>query len=157
MMNYVNGFCFNADGSRVVLIRKLKPEWQKGLLNGVGGKLEEPETAHAAMVREFEEETGVKTATTDWRCRIDMVGDAWWMGIFSCFNDDIYEAAKTTEAEEIVKIFPGALYHEKVIPNLTWIIPFMLDKDLTAMQTIDYRSPRFQFNQPNNPSRSTIQ
>ena len=57
-MDYVAGFCFSECGGRVALIRKLKPEWQRGLLNGIGGKMEPGESLHSAMVREFEEETG---------------------------------------------------------------------------------------------------
>jgi 8-oxo-dGTP pyrophosphatase MutT (NUDIX family) len=61
------------DDDRVALIRKARPPWQAGLLNGVGGKIEpedwspffvhdmpapEP-VALRAMRREFREETGV--------------------------------------------------------------------------------------------------
>jgi 8-oxo-dGTP pyrophosphatase MutT (NUDIX family) len=45
--------------SFVALIRKVRPSWQAGLLNGVGGHIESGETPHDAMVREFEEEAGV--------------------------------------------------------------------------------------------------
>src|SRR5690349_13991679 len=36
---YALGFLFDGTG-RVVLIRKRRPAWQAGLLNGVGGKVE---------------------------------------------------------------------------------------------------------------------
>jgi 8-oxo-dGTP diphosphatase len=42
---YVLGFLFDPSQKDVVLIKKLKPEWQKGKLNGVGGKIEEGESA----------------------------------------------------------------------------------------------------------------
>lgn len=96
MIRYVVGFAIDEDpaGSRVLLIRKAKPEWQAGLLNGVGGKIErvckdcygwkgeythDPEThVHdpgterdeapvAAMVREFHEETGRRLHAGLWR------------------------------------------------------------------------------------------
>lgn len=63
-VRYVVGFCFNPSMTHVALIEKLKPEWQKGKLNGVGGKVEDGETAGHAMVREFYEEAGVCIA--DW-------------------------------------------------------------------------------------------
>lgn len=60
---------------RVALIRKAKPEWQKGKLNGIGGKIEEGEGPFAAMVREFREETGVDHR--DWGTFAEMTGPDW--------------------------------------------------------------------------------
>ncbi len=59
-MDYVAGFYFSECGERVALIRKLKPEWQRGWLNGIGGKVEPGESPLSAMVREFEEEAGAR-------------------------------------------------------------------------------------------------
>ena len=57
---YVVGFCFDPSLHHVVLVRKNRPEWQKGRLNGVGGHIEESDPdAKYAMDREFGEETGV--------------------------------------------------------------------------------------------------
>ena len=56
---YVVGFLLNYDRTQVVLIRKNRPAWQAGHLNGVGGKIEMGETPIEAMTREFEEETGL--------------------------------------------------------------------------------------------------
>jgi 8-oxo-dGTP pyrophosphatase MutT (NUDIX family) len=55
---YVLGFAFTPDLSRVVLMRKARPEWQSGLLNGIGGHIEFAEASLVAMVREFREEAG---------------------------------------------------------------------------------------------------
>lgn len=56
-MIYTVAFAFA--GSTVLLIRKAKPDWQKGLLNGIGGKLEGSESVLECTVREFREETGL--------------------------------------------------------------------------------------------------
>lgn len=53
----VVGFAFDDKLLNVALIKKKKPEWQKGYLNGVGGKVKDGEGYHEAMTREFEEET----------------------------------------------------------------------------------------------------
>ena len=37
MKYYVAGFMYSKDRKKVVLIEKINPEWQRGLLNGVGG------------------------------------------------------------------------------------------------------------------------
>lgn len=67
MKRYVVGFLFSADGNRVVLVLKSKPAWQRGRLNGVGGKVEPSDASmRDAMIREWREETG-DTSEIDWR------------------------------------------------------------------------------------------
>lgn len=65
LREYCVGFAFF--GKYVLLVSKLKPIWQRGLLNGVGGEIEAKETPVQAMVREFREEVQLDTAERDWR------------------------------------------------------------------------------------------
>ena len=71
-IDYVCGFAYAprstvvASTTHVLLLRKSKPAWQAGKLNGVGGKVEIGETASHAMVREFFEETGIQSQMADW-------------------------------------------------------------------------------------------
>lgn len=84
---YVLGFYLTPQG--VVLIRKSKPEWAKGKLNGIGGHIEEGETPLEAMVREFDEEAGIKSASDEWTELLTLRGDGtkttkpWEMVVFS--------------------------------------------------------------------------
>ena len=64
--DYVVGYCFQRDLGAVTLIEKIKPTWQRGKYNGVGGKIEPGETAPEAMSREFFEEAGVLIPATEW-------------------------------------------------------------------------------------------
>ena len=67
MKKYVLGFAFTEGLEDVLLIQKNRPEWQAGLLNGIGGKIEDFDiTPEVAMVREFIEECGISTNPTDW-------------------------------------------------------------------------------------------
>ncbi len=75
MTAYVVGFAFD-DDENVALVRKKRPEWQKGYLNGVGGKIEEGESSRAAMVREFEEETGLGVPEHEWEQFVAMQGNS---------------------------------------------------------------------------------
>ncbi len=70
--SYVAGFAFRhnreGDHAHVLLIRKNRPEWQAGLLNGIGGHVDvDEDMCIHAMVREFREETGIETSVRDWQ------------------------------------------------------------------------------------------
>jgi 8-oxo-dGTP diphosphatase len=72
---------FPLDYSLVYLIKKKRPDWQAGKLNGIGGHVEEGENAKEAMIRECYEETGTKI--TDWRHVCVMKGDDWYLDVFT--------------------------------------------------------------------------
>ena len=74
-VKYVAGFLFNPTMDSVVLVKKNRPEWQKGFYNGVGGHIEQGENPFDAMTREFEEETGV--LIPDWRNYCEIDGEDW--------------------------------------------------------------------------------
>lgn len=57
MKKYVVGIII--DGERGLLIEKNRPDWQKGKLNGIGGKIEKDETPLDAIIRETIEECGL--------------------------------------------------------------------------------------------------
>lgn len=59
MKKFVVGFLFDPTLTHVLMIRKQRPDWMKGFLNGIGGHVEAGETFDEAMKREFYEETGV--------------------------------------------------------------------------------------------------
>lgn len=59
MKNYVLGFIFDQNLDKVLLIKKNRPDFQKGKLNGIGGSIELNETALEAMRRETKEECGL--------------------------------------------------------------------------------------------------
>ena len=85
MNRYVVGFAFNKVGDQVVLIKKNRPAWQSGLLNGIGGHIEETDkTALDAMIREFEEETSVLTSPKDWNtlCSLSNTISQKWVVFF---------------------------------------------------------------------------
>lgn len=66
MKKYTIGILFDMENENVLLIRKSKPDWQKGKLNFPGGKIEHGEAIASCVAREFEEETGLKIHTGEW-------------------------------------------------------------------------------------------
>jgi 8-oxo-dGTP diphosphatase len=129
--HYVCGFLFSPDRARVLLIRKRRPAWQAGKLNGVGGKIETGETPQEAMRREFREEAGVDVP--EWQHVLTLSGadDAGsgrsWAGhFFRAFGDLSRASAMTDEALEI---YETAALPRDTIPNLRWMIPLTLDDE----------------------------
>lgn len=131
---YVCGFLFSPDRSLVLLIRKHRPAWQAGKLNGIGGKIEPGETPRQAMAREFAEEAGVPI--DGWREGVILEGsptafdpDGWRGHFFAAFATPEEWAAVKTVTDECVERHPVRALPEEVIPNLRWIIPLLLDDE----------------------------
>lgn len=58
-MEYVVGFAFDLTQENLMMIRKNRPDWMAGRLNGIGGKIEIGETPIQAMIRECQEEADI--------------------------------------------------------------------------------------------------
>jgi hypothetical protein len=124
----VVGFVFSVNLSSVVLIRKSKPAWQYGLLNGVGGKKNDDDANLTyTMMREYEEEAGVKTNYYDWNKFAILEGSDWAVNCFYAVSDEIFMQSKTKENEQIEKIRVSKLTEEKTLYNLQWLIPLALN------------------------------
>lgn len=121
---YSAGFLFDEKRENVVLIRKTKPEIFKGLLNGVGGKVELGESFYDAMVREFREETGVEFK--DWRQFASIDTNRYTCRFFMGVGD--ITQVKTTTEEEVMIVPVNNI--GKVIFNLNWLIPMALDSEV---------------------------
>ena len=121
MTAYACGFAFDAE-ENVALIRKLRPGWQKGRLNGIGGHIEEGEGSLPAMKREFEEEAGLKVS--DWQHFITLEGDNWFCDFYRAFFVDLTKVRTTTDEEVIV--IPARRLPPDVITNLNWLVPLAI-------------------------------
>jgi 8-oxo-dGTP diphosphatase len=139
---YVLGFAFDKTKKHVVLIEKQKPDWQKGSLNGVGGKVETyDENIYAAMAREFKEETGVDTNKEEWShfasmtFKNDVMGGMAVVYCFRLFSDAVYDC-QTMEAEKVSLYstdINASIYEPYTacqhIKNLKVLIPMAKDND----------------------------
>lgn len=143
IQEYVLGFCFNKAEDSVVLMCKNRPDWQAGSFNGIGGKIESGETRVEAMIREFEEETGVSTIPADWTECIEMSGIDWKVHIFKATNSMYHDNAKTTTDEDVFKVGMRYLDAYKLIDNLKWVIPMLRDDKVSFPLKIDYDMKQF--------------
>jgi 8-oxo-dGTP pyrophosphatase MutT (NUDIX family) len=123
---YVLGFLFSLDLQQVALIRKLRPEWQNGFLNGIGGKIEfKDDSPMMAMIREFEEEAGFEYK--EWDEFAIMKGKGWDVYCYRGKSDLSKLESKTDEKIEIVDV--ANFESHSVLSNLSWLIPMALDVD----------------------------
>lgn len=132
MKKYVVGFMFDQPMLKVALIRKNKPEWQRGLLNGLGGKIESEESALYAMRREFMEESGYLTDESNWKHFCSMAGknnDGERFEIEFFYARGPITTLKSTESEkvEIHAVNRITSFAEKTISNLPWLVAAAVD------------------------------
>jgi 8-oxo-dGTP diphosphatase len=127
---YVVGFLVDLQGD-VLLVRKLKPAWQAGLLNGVGGKIEPGETPLEAMAREWQEETG-STRPEAWRqfARMHDAGDAAYdVYFFKAWAPELPTVPEVNDRGEPLERHSrfDVVTWSDVISNLRWLLPLAFD------------------------------
>jgi hypothetical protein len=164
---YVCGFAFtrpqhpSPHSCWVLLIRKAKPDWMKGKLNGVGGKIEQGESVYEAQAREVLEETGITTTPDQWT----LFHVERYLNARVFFN---YTEITMTEIE-------GAIDHtfktaERCVTREVWAargqmngssdrrqetiynLPYLLPMARTVMRTPHEHRPRFEVD----PARDTF-
>lgn len=127
---------------RILLIEKRKPEWQAGMFNLPGGKVEPGESPLAAASRELMEEAGL----LDVGCYLmgQLSGPNYIVHVAYCIVP-VNSAAQQMEEEIIHTVHvPEALAHPKLIPNLKVVIPLCAAgvkgwdiQDFEAMSDVD--------------------
>jgi len=121
MKRMVVGFVFNASTTAVMLIRKVKPEWQCGLLNGIGGKIEQGESTCGAMRRECLEEAGIDIDIWTWVHKLS--ADDWEVDFFACCADLSMMRSMEVEQLEVIMLSDINPLRVDMINNLPWLIP----------------------------------
>lgn len=141
MIEYVVGFLFSKDRSKVVLIRKSRPEWQAGMLNGPGGKVEIGETATMAIRREFRQECGCEII--NWEEVVSLQCPSCRVYFFWAFGDlDRVKSGNkslTDERVEILEVSEWRFWHRNsTVRPADWILEMCLDDDIGFPVWIDY-------------------
>lgn len=92
------GFAFDPFG-RVALINKLRPDWQAGKLNGIGGHVDAGELPVQCMAREFFEETGVLISTPFWELVGQMHGQFGVVHVYTVQRPEVQNVQTTTDED----------------------------------------------------------
>lgn len=124
MTEYVAGFLFDRSQNTVVLIRKNRPDWQVGMLNGVGGHIDPGESADDAMRREFREEAGLDLDS--WEHYASLTGDWGCVWFYRAFVDHATLMSLRPKTDEPLVITSTRAIPGNVVPNLHWLLPMAM-------------------------------
>lgn len=122
-------FVFNETLDQVLLIEKQKPPQHAGLLNGLGGKVENGETHLECVTREIAEEAGLRIEPEKWLPVGQMNWSNWEVSIWTSV---IGSKAPITFPESGVNWYPVENLPKNIITNLSWLIPLAVDINLKA-------------------------
>uniref|UniRef100_A0A6M3ILC8 Nudix hydrolase domain-containing protein n=1 Tax=viral metagenome TaxID=1070528 RepID=A0A6M3ILC8_9ZZZZ len=143
MTDYVVGFLFSEDRRRVALIRKTRPEWQAGMLNGPGGKIEQGEVLEETMRREFLEEAGCDIE--NWQKIAILICPSNRVYFFRAFTGNL-DGIKTgiqSCTDERIDVFDVDVfllwYRKKAVWPTCWMIQMCLDDDVRFPVIIEYQ------------------
>lgn len=140
-IHYVLGLAFTKTGNQMVTVLKNRPAHQAGKINGVGGKIEPVDNTLfnpivSAMVREFEEETGINSIKSEWNyfCELtiekDALGGRCVIHCLSRFDNDIFDC-ETMESEKIeVHTVADICNKLNAMPNLPMLIGIALNRNI---------------------------
>jgi 8-oxo-dGTP diphosphatase len=125
---YTVSFIFTPKLDRVWLIKKVKPEWQKGLYNGIGGKIEEGENVLFSAKREIKEESGTEIENLIRVGEINglnMDGEKFCVTIFTAISD---KGLKTSTKEKVRLVHLDNIKYVSSIDNLNILLEACLLK-----------------------------
>lgn len=124
---YTAGFLFRGD--HVLLVQKNHPEWQKGLFNAIGGKVEGVENFHTCQRREFREETGLDVPV--WRMFAVEEAKNYKVSFYAARTNNItWSPPDTNDVGEKLRWFVIDDVNRRsanVVGNLRWLVPLALD------------------------------
>lgn len=127
MKSYTVGFVFDSSLEEVALILKTHPDWQKGKLNGIGGRIEEGETSLECIVREIKEETGLSTEPSLWQHFATIYENEAKVDILALKYGGPKDKVKT-KTDEKVSWYNAKDLPEKTVQGVSWLIPLAFER-----------------------------
>jgi len=128
--HYVMGLCIDRSAGLVLLVEKKQPAWQAGLLNGVGGKIEDDESPDDAMRREFKEETGISIPFASLRLIVILTCNGGTVYVYSIEPRPFPRATDLPGSNDVgERLIIADLDNlpNKCIPNIYWLVQLPFD------------------------------
>ena len=129
---YTIGILLNQEYTRVLLIQKTKPAWQKGKFNFPGGHIEPGEHPAECVSREFKEETNLDIPAREWSSIGDienLTGDQYAVAIYASIYDPKKHGEVKSLTEEKALWFRISDLHilSPLISNVPWLTHFAIN------------------------------
>ena len=121
---YCLGFVFSPDRGRVLLIRKRRPAWQAGRLNGIGGHCLDTESMDQTMRREAGEEAGI--GWLHWAQNGFLNGERFTIGIFYAVLHGHFPTVSPTD-EELVVVNTAKIDAADTVAHVAAIVDHIVD------------------------------
>lgn len=126
MKKYTIGALFTPDFKNVLLIEKVRPEWQRGKLNFPGGHIEDGETCSECVAREFLEETELNILPSEWLYigKINNPGN-YYVDVLAAVCNNM--GAIQSPTDETASWYSVDRLPENVVSNIRWLVPFAIN------------------------------
>lgn len=126
MKHYVAGFMKDSR-DRIALVRKNKPAWQAGWLNGIGGGMEPGERPIDSMTREWFEET--YNWHSDWYRFAEIRFPETIVHFFKTSVPVLPQFPAVNDIGERLEVwdYSAAVRSSVVLPNLKWLLPMAFE------------------------------
>lgn len=143
MKKYVVGFLFNKDKTLILLIERTKDDWQKGLFNGIGGKIENDETPIEAMKRESIEESGIDAEWIEkaYMSGANNDGNGFECTVFYAYSDKMLDFIQDEDSKKegrLQIIITESINDYKLLENCKFLIPYGMCNDHSKRMVLEY-------------------
>lgn len=130
--NYSMGFAFSPAMYEVALVQKLRPAELRGRWTGIGGHIENGESAVQCMVREFEEEAGLVSVENQWLYYGQAnIGSHSRIYLFYSTTLPIHKCNTTTdEMVEVYRTSDVEMMDMALVDHTKWFIRLALAREM---------------------------
>ena len=139
--HYVCGFVFNSLLTDVLLIRKARPDWQAGKLNGMGGLIQPDEDSRTAMSRECRQECGLGFQPWAWQPVAAIYRPKAFLVHFYFATTPSIDEAKSLTDEQVVRHKVADLMHLDTVRHVRWLICLAVDPFVASEIIVEERDP----------------